>query len=323
MRLSVAARILFAAMLVAASAAHGVYPDRPIRIIIPTTAGGGADTLARTLARMLSDRLGQAVTAENRPGANGIIGVDAVAKSPPNGYTVLLTFADHFVNPSLYTSLPFDMTTDFAPVIYVGALPFVLAVSPSLPVNSVQDLIALAKAKPGDLNFASVGAGGMVHMATELFKMQAGIELNHIPYKGSSAALPDLVSDRIQMMFTSAISAKPFADAGQLKLLATSGKERASNLPSLPTIAESGLPNYAVVIWYGVLVPAKTPREIVNRLNAEIGAILGNPEFKTLMTQQGINVAAPGTPEAFEAFYKSETAKWARVVKEANVKVSN
>ncbi|MSP97998.1 MAG: tripartite tricarboxylate transporter substrate binding protein [Betaproteobacteria bacterium] len=315
--------VLGASLLLCMMSVAAEYPERPIRIVVPTTQGGGADTLARVLAKLLSERFPQQAFAENRPGANGIIGVDAVAKAAPDGYTLLLTFADHFVNPSLHASLPFDMLGDFAPVIYLGALPFVLVVHPSLPVNSVQQLVALARAKPDSLNFASVGTGGMVHMAAELFKVHAGIEMRHVPYKGSSAALPDLISNRIQLMFTSAISAKPFVDAGQLRMVAVTSTERAPTLPNLPTVAESGLPGYAVLIWYGMLAPARTPAPIIARLNAEIGNILGDPAFRATMGNSGISVAPRGTPEEFGGFYRAEMAKWAKVVKETNVKASN
>lgn len=319
---SVLRSLLSVVLLAAATAPTAQYPERQIRVVVPTTQGGGADTLARTLARLLSEKFPHQVFVENRPGANGIIGVDAVAKAAPDGHTLLLTFADHFVNPSLHASLPFDMQGDFAPVTYLGALPFVLVVHPSLPANSVQQLVALARARPDSLNFASVGTGGMVHMAAELFKMHARVEMHHVPYKGSSAALPDLISNRIQLMFTSTISAKPFVDSGQLRMLGVTSTERAPTLPNLPTIAESGLPGYSVQIWYGVLAPARTPATVVARINLEIGNILSDPAFRATMGNLGISTAARGTPEEFGAFTRAEMAKWAKVVKDTNVKVN-
>ena len=217
--MSVAAWLLGTAIASVCSLAGAAYPEKPVRFVVPTTQGGGADTLARHIATRLSDRWGQQVVVDNRPGANGITGVEAVAKAAPDGYTLLMTFTDHFVNPSLYKTLPFSMEKDFAPVVFVGSLPFVLAVHPSVPANSVQELIALARSKPGKLNFGSAGTGGSVHLAGELFKSMAGVDITHVPYKGTSAAMPDLVSGRIEMMFPSAITAKPFADNGRLRLL--------------------------------------------------------------------------------------------------------
>ncbi|MSQ55466.1 MAG: tripartite tricarboxylate transporter substrate binding protein [Betaproteobacteria bacterium] len=299
-------------------ACAGAYPEKPVRIIVPTTQGGGADTLARHIATRLSDRWRQQVLVDNRPGANGITGVEAAAKSAADGYTLLMTFTDHFVNPSLYRSLPFNMARDFAPIVFVGSLPFVLAVNPAVAANSVQELIALARARPGQLNFGSAGTGGSVHLAGELFKATAGIDITHVPYKGTSAAMPDLVSGRIEMMFPSAITAKPFADNGRLRLLAVTGAQRSPDVPQLPTVAESGLPGFDVGIWYGMLAPAGTPPEITKKLNAEIRDIVGAEEFRALMAKQGVTVA-PGTPEQFSAFYLAEMRKWAKVVKDANI----
>ena len=306
------------AIVISLGAAAAGYPERPVRFIVPTTQGGGADTLARNIALRLTDRWGQQIVVDNRPGANGITGVEAAARATPDGYTLLMTFTDHFVNPSLYTSLPFDMARDFAPVTFIGSLPFVLAVNPSVPANSVQELIALAKAKPGQLNFGSAGTGGSVHLAGELFKMMAGIDITHVPYKGTSAAVPDLISGRINMMFPSAITAKPFADAGRLKLLAVTSPKRSPDVPQLPTIAESGIPGFDVGIWYGVLAPAKTPQDIIKKLNAEIGRIAGADDFRAMMAKQGVTVN-PGTPEQFANFYGAEMRKWAKVVKQANI----
>lgn len=312
-------RSIGAAILLAGSIAYGAgYPDKPVKIIVPTTQGGGADTLARHIAARLSQRWGQQVLVDNRPGANGITGVEAAAKSAADGYTLLMTFTDHFVNPSLYKSLPFNMTRDFAPVVFVGSLPFVLAVHPSVPATSVQELIALARTRPGQLNFGSAGTGGSVHLAGELFKSMAGIDITHVPYKGTSAAMPDLVSGRIEMMFPSAITAKPFADNGRLRLLAVTGAKRSPDVAQLPTVAESGLPGFDAGIWYGVLAPAETPSEVTRKLNAEIREIVGAEDFRSLMDKQGVSVA-PGTPEQFSAFYMAEMRKWARIVKDANI----
>jgi len=311
--------VLGAAIAIASSIACAAgYPDKPIRFIVPTTQGGGADTLARHISTRLAERLAQQIVVDNRPGANGINGIDAAAKSAPDGYTLLMTFTDHFVNPSLYKSLPFDMLKDFAPVVFIGSLPFVLAVHPSVPATTVQELLALARAKPGQLNFGSAGTGGSVHLAGELFKAMGGVDITHVPYKGTSAAMPDLVSGRIEMMFPSAITAKPFADNGRLRLLAVTGAKRSPDVPQLPTVAESGIPGFDVGIWYGVLVPAGTPAEVAKKLNAEIRDIVGAEDFKSMMAKQGVTIAS-GTPEQFAAFTTAETKKWAKVVKDAHI----
>lgn len=314
--------ILFTAAVLASCVAVAAYPERPIRFIVPTTPGGGADTLARHIGQRLSERVNQQVVVDNRPGANGISGVDAAAKANPDGYTILMTFTDHFVNPSLYRNLPFDMAKDFAPVTFVGSLPFVLAINASLPANSVKDLVALARAKPGELNFGSAGTGGSVHLAGELFKTMAHVEITHVPYKGTSAAIPDLVSGRIQLMFPSAITAKPFADSGKLRLLAVTSLKRSPDVPQLPTVAESGVPGFDVGIWYGVLVPARTPADVVRVLNSEIGRIAGSEDLKAMMMRQGVTLA-PGTPEQFKSFYLAEMKKWAKVVKDAHIPAVN
>lgn len=317
-------RVALAALVVLSltSGAAATYPDRPIRIVVPTTVGGGADTLARMIGTRLSERVGQSVIIENLPGANGMIGMGKVAKADPDGYTLALTFTDHFINPSLYKNQPYDLLKDFAPVVYLGALPFVVAVNPEVPVRSVGELIALARQKPGEIHFASAGTGGALHLAGELFKVNAGVQLTHVPYKGTSAALPDLMSNRVQLIFTSAISVRSHAEAGKLKMLATTGAKRAADLPDLPTVAEAGVPGYVSGIWYGVLAPAKTPRPIIDQLNKEITAILTSPDFVAAMAKQGVALA-PGTPEAFAEFYRSEIDKWGKVIKDANISPTN
>ena len=322
MNLGICAAVGMTLAALALPAPAAGYPERPLRLIVPTTQGGGADTLARHIGTRASERWGQQVVVDNRPGANGITGVEAVAKAPADGYTLLMAFTDHFVNPSLYRTLPFDMAKDFAPVVFVGSLPFVLAVHPSVQANSVQELIALAKARPGKLNFGSAGTGGSVHLAGELFKSMAGVNLTHVPYKGTSAAMPDLVGGRIELMFPSAITAKPFADNGRLKLLAVTSAQRSPDVPQLPTVAESGLPGFEVGIWYGVLAPAGTPAEVVKKLNVDIRDVVGTDDFRALMAKQGVTVA-PGTPEQFGAFCAAETRKWAKVVADAKIPPMN
>ena len=309
---------IYLALALPAFSAGAAFPERPVRFIVPTTPGGGADTLARHIGSRLAERWNQHVVVDNRPGANGITGVDAAAKASPDGHTILMTFTDHFVNPSLYRSLPFDMARDFAPVVFVGSLPFVLALHPAVAAGSVQELISVARAKPGQLSFGSAGTGGSVHLAGELFKATAKIDITHVAYKGTGAAIPDLVSGRIQLMFPSAITARPFADNGRLKLLAVTSLKRSPDVPHLPTVAESGVPGFEVGIWYGVLVPSRTPVDVLKRLNAEIGGIAGAEDLKGLMLRQGVTLA-PGTSAQFEAFYRAEMKKWAGVVKDARI----
>ena len=317
-------RLIFALFgsLCCAGVYSASFPERSIRFIVPTTQGGGADTIARNIGVRLSESWAQQVIVDNRPGANGISGVDAAASATPDGHTILMTFTDHFVNPSLYRSLPFDMIKDFAPVIYVGSLPFVLAVNPAVPANSVRELIELARAKPNQLNFGSAGTGGSVHLAGELFKLLARVEITHVPYKGTSAAVPDLISGRIDLMFPSAITVKQFVDAGRVRLLAVTSARRTPDLPPLPTVAESGVPGYEVGIWYGVLAPVRTPPEIIKALNREVGRIVGADDFKTPMIKQGVTIS-PGTPEEFGTFYRGELKKWADGVKQARIPAVN
>jgi tripartite-type tricarboxylate transporter receptor subunit TctC len=308
----------FAWVVCATAPSEAAYPDRPIRLIVPTTAGGGADTLARRVGELLSERLGQPVVIENMPGANGMVGMGHVARSTPDGYTLAVTFTDHFINPSLYNKQPYDLIKDFSPVIYLGDLPFVVVVNPKVPVSSISDLISLARQKPGELYFGSAGTGGAVHMAGELFALMAGVKMTHVPYKGTSAALPDLMSDRIQLMFASAITARPPAEAGSLKMLAVTGARRSPDLPDLPTVAEAGVPGYTSGIWYGIVAPAGTATAIISRLNTEITNILKSPDLVSIAQQQGIYLR-PGTPEEFGDFYRAEIGKWAKVVKEAGI----
>lgn len=312
-------RVLWLSVLLACMPAAAEYPERSIRIVVPTTTGGGADTLARTIGGKLATKLGQPVVIENKPGANGLIGMDTVAKAEPNGYTLALTFTDHFVNPSLYKSQPYDLNRDFAPVAYLGALPFVVAVTPSLEATDTKSLIELAKRKKGEIRYASAGTGGSLHMAGALFGTMTGAEMEHVPYKGTSAALPDLISGRVQVIFTSAISAKPHADAGRLRLLATTGQARAPDLPNLPTVAEAGVAGYTAGIWYGILAPARTPPAVIALLNKEVNEILSSADFQAEMRKQGVVLATPGTPESFSRFYRAEIDKWAGVVKQAKV----
>jgi tripartite-type tricarboxylate transporter receptor subunit TctC len=310
------------AMLVAAVAApftfaQGAanYPAKPVRLVVPFPAGGTTDILARAVAQKLSEAWGRQMIVDNRPGAGGNIGSDLVAKSAPDGYTLLMgTVGTHAINPSLYKNMPYDHVKDFAPVILVAGVPNVLVVNPSLPVHSVPELIAYAKANPGKLNFASSGNGTSIHLSGELFKAMTGVEMTHVPYKGSAPALTDLIGGQVQLMFDNLPSSLPFIKAGKLRALAVTSGARAAALPDLPTLAESGLPGFEASSWFGVLAPAGTPRDIVAKLNGAIAGWLASPEAKGKLLAQGA-IAAGGTPEDFARHIGAETSKWAKVVK--------
>jgi len=297
------------------------YPTKPIRIVVPFPAGGTTDVLARAAAQKLTESLGQPVVVDNRPGAGGNIGAELVAKSAPDGYTLLMgTVGTHAINPSLYPKMPYDHVRDFAPIILVAGVPNVLVVNPSLPVNSVQELIAYAKANPGKLNFASSGNGTSIHLSAELFKTMAGVQMTHVPYKGSAPALQDLVGGQVQLMFDNLPSSLALIKAGKLKALAVTSKTRAPALPEVPTMAESGLPGFEASSWFGLLGPAGTPQPAITKVNAEIAKWLATPEAKEKLIAQGANVAG-GTPEDFARHIAAETAKWQKVVKDSGAKI--
>ena len=309
----------FAAFAVGASAQ--AYPTKPIRVVVPFPAGGTTDVLARAAAQKLTETLGQPAVVDNRPGAGGNIGAELVAKSPPDGYTLLMgTVGTHAINPGLYPKLPYDHVKDFAPVILVAGVPNVLVINPALPVNSVQELIAYAKANPGALNFASSGNGTSIHLSAELFKTMAGVQMTHVPYKGSAPALQDLVGGQVQLMFDNLPSSLALIKGGKLKALAVTSATRAAALPDVPTLAESGLPGFEASSWFGLLAPAGTPAPVIAKLNGEIAKWLATPEAKEKLLAQGAT-AAGGTPEDFAQFIAAETAKWQKVVKESGAKV--
>jgi tripartite-type tricarboxylate transporter receptor subunit TctC len=291
------------------------YPAKPVRLVVPFPAGGTTDILARAVAQKLSEAWGRQMIVDNRPGAGGNIGSDLVAKSAPDGYTLLMgTVSTHAINPSLYKNMPYDHVKDFAPVILVAGVPNVLVVNPSLPVHSVPELIAYAKANPGKLNFASSGNGTSIHLSGELFKAMTGVEMTHVPYKGSAPALTDLIGGQVQLMFDNLPSSLPFIKAGKLRALAVTSGARAAALPDLPTLAESGLPGFEASSWFGVLAPAGTPRDIVAKLNGAIAGWLASPEAKEKLLAQGA-IAAGGAPDDFARHIGAETSKWAKVVK--------
>jgi tripartite-type tricarboxylate transporter receptor subunit TctC len=303
------------------SYAQAPYPTKPIRIVVPFPAGGATDILARAAAQRLTEAWGQSVVVDNRPGAGGNIGAELVAKSAPDGYTLLMgTVGTHAINASLYAKMPYDHVKDFAPVILVAGVPNVLVVNPAVPANSVQELIAYAKANPGKLNFASSGAGTSIHLSGELFKVMAGVQMMHVPYKGSAPALQDLIGGQVQLMFDNLPPSLPQIKAGKLRALGVTSASRASALPDTPTIAESGLTGFEASSWFGLLAPAGTPPAVIGRLNGEIATWLGTPEAKEKLLALGAN-AAGGTPEDFAKHIAAETAKWAKVVKESGAKV--
>ena len=305
----------------AAGVSAQAYPTKPIRIVVPFPAGGTTDVLARAAAQKLAETLGQPAVVDNRPGAGGNIGAELVAKSAPDGYTLLMgTVGTHAINPGLYPKLPYDHVKDFAPVILVAGVPNVLVINPALPVNSVQELIAYAKANPGKLNFASSGNGTSIHLSAELFKTMAGVQMTHVPYKGSAPALQDLVGGQVQLMFDNLPSSLALIKGGKLKALAVTSATRAAALPDVPTLAESGLPGFEASSWFGLLAPTGTPPPVIARLNGEIAKWLATPEAKEKLLAQGAN-AAGGTPEDFARFITAETAKWQKVVKESGAKV--
>ena len=305
----------------ASSVLAQAYPNHAIRLVVPFPAGGTTDILARAVGQKLTESLGQSVVVDNRPGAGGNIGADIVAKSAPDGYTLLMgTVGTHAINPSLYTKMPYDHVKDFVPVVLVAGVPNVLVVNPSVPVQSVADLIKLAKSKPGEINFASSGAGTSIHLSGELFKAMAGVDMTHVPYKGSAPALTDLIGGQVQLMFDNLPSALPQIKAGKLRAIAVTSLKRAPVLPDVPTIAESGLPGFEASSWFGVLAPAGTPAPVVAKLNAEVNKWLQSPDAREQLLAQGA-VAAGGTPEQFAAHIRTETEKWAKVVKASGAKV--
>ncbi len=303
---------------IAAGVQAAEYPNKPIRMMVGFAPGGGTDATARPIAQKLTEIFGEQVIVDNRPGAGGNIATDIVSKASPDGYTILMgTIAALSINPSLYSKLPFDPDKDLAPVTQAVDSTNVLSVHPSVTASSVKELIALAKAK--SLNYGSSGVGGTGHLAGELFNVMAGTKLVHIPYKGGGPAMIDLVGGQVQIVFATGASAVSQIKGGRIKGIAVTTLKRSALMPEMPTIAESGLPGYDANNWYGVLVPAKTPRAIVMRLNKEIVKVLNMSDVKTMLFNQGLD-AAPTTPEAFGAYIKSERIKWAKVIKAADIK---
>jgi len=307
--------------IVAAPAIAQPYPAKPVRLIIPYPPGGGSDTIGRPLAQKMSEGIGQQIVVENRGGANGNIGMEYVARSAPDGYTLVFALSAQLaVNPGLYQKIPYDSLKDYAPITLLGAGGYILVAHPSLPVKSVKELIALAKSRPGQIAYSSSGNGSGGHLAAELLNHMAGIKTLHVPYKGGGPALVDLLAGQVQLLFSTQLSSWQHIQAGRIRALASSTAKRPASLPDLPTIAESGLPGYDAGVWYAVLAPAGTPREIITRLNSEVVRVLAQPDYRKLLVNNTIEpIGSP--PEQLGQYIKSELVKWAKVIKDANVRV--
>lgn len=306
--------------IVCSSACAQGYPTRPIRLIVPYAAGGNADILGRVLGQRLSENIGQQVVIDNRPGANNMIGTELAAKAAPDGYTILIVANSHVNNPSLVKHLPYDTLRDLAPVSMVGFTPLLLVAHPSLPVKNVKELIAFAKARPGQLNFSSSGNGSPANLAGALLNYMTGINLVHIAYRGTAQATTDVLAGHVQLAFPGMTSVLPYVKSGKLKALGITGLQRSPLVPDLPTVAEAGVPGYQASLWNGILVPGATPKPIIAKLNAEIVRVLSAPETRERFSSMGADVAY-GTPEEFRAFIESEMTKWARIIREAGIHV--
>ena len=308
-------------MAATTSALAQQYPTKAVRLIVGFPAGGTSDIMARLTGQKLSEAWGQTFIIDNRPGAGGNIGTELVAKAAPDGYTLLVSPGSTLTsNPAVYSKVPFDTVRDFAPVTMIAGVPNALVVHPSVPASNVKELIALAKSRPGQLAYASTGAGQSTHLSAELLKTSAGINMIHVPYKGSAPALTDIVAGQVSVMFDNLPSVLPFIKSCRLKPLAVSSAARSRALPEVPTVAESALPGFDVTVWFAVLAPAATPREIVNRLNAEVVKAIKTQDMRDRLAQQGAE-AIGNTPEDFAAIIKRDLAKWAKVVKDANIKL--
>jgi tripartite-type tricarboxylate transporter receptor subunit TctC len=301
------------------SAGADDYPSKPIRLVVPFAAGGAVGAVARVLSTPLSASLGQSVVIDNRGGAGGIIGMDAVAKAPPDGYTLLLAHSGLTYMPGLYRKLPFDPEKDFDGVITAVSGSYALVVNPELPVKSVAELIAYAKANPGKLTYASAGIGSTLHLATEFFKRAAGVDILHVPYKGASQATSDLVGGQVQMMIGPTVAVLPLAQAGKIRALAVASAKRSALAPELPTMMESGVPGFEVTSWYGLAAPAGTPKAIIARLNAEANKTLQTADVIEQFRVQGYEPLG-GTPEAINALIKGDVARWTRIIHDAGIK---
>lgn len=299
--------------------AQGNYPAKPLRLIVPFTPGGGADILARLVVQRLAEPLKQSVVVDNRPGAAGIVGTELVAKSPPDGYTMLMGAPGLAINPSLYVKLPYDTLRDLLPVSLVGAVPNLVVVHPSVPVKTIKELTALARSKPGRLNYASPGRGTSLHFAAELYRSRTGVDIVHVAYKGGAQAITDLVGGHVDLMFDVLPASLPYVKSGRLRALAITSAQRSNLVPDLPTVAESGLEGFLAITWNGILLPANTPRDIVTRLHQAVQHAVLGPGAKERYAAIGTD-AVTNTPEEFAEFIRTETAKWSKVAAAAGIK---
>lgn len=321
-RLSAMARVAAGAALLAGIAQGAVaqaWPERPVRMVVGYPPGGGTDLVARLVAQPLSEKWKQPVVVENRAGANAIIATEAVVKARPDGHTLLMAYATELaVNPVTMKKLPYDPVKDLTPVAQLGSAPLVLAVNPALPAKDIAELVALAKARPGALSYSSSGSGSVHHFAGELFKLRTGTAIEHVPYKGSGPATADAVAGQVQVTFASVASVLRFVQAGRLRALAVTSKQRSSQMPGVPTGTEAGVADFELTSWYGLLAPAGTPRELVARIHADATAVLALPEVRNGFAVQGLDIAQ-GSPAAFAGFIREEAAKYARVAKAAKI----
>lgn len=297
------------------------YPNKPVRLVVPYPPGGPTDTVARVIAQQLQDQMGQSFIVENRPGAGGNLGAEAVSRAAPDGYTMVVATTAHAINPSLFKNLGYRLLEDFAPVSMLTSGPLVLVANPKLPANNVSELIALAKSQPDGLNFASSGNGQSTHLSAELFNSMAKVKMSHVPYQGSAPALVDLMAGQTDIMFDAVLSALPHIQNGKLKALAVTSAQRSAAMPDTPTVAESGLPGYEAIAWNGLLVPANTPQPVIDRLNAELRTALASASVKERLDAQGFS-AAWNTPSDYAAFLKAEVAKWAAAVQASGAQLN-
>lgn len=308
-----------ACVMVTSGALAQAYPSKPVRVVVSFPPGAGVDIVARTVMPKLADALGQQFVIDNRAGASGNLGSEVAAHAPPDGYTLLFTPASVASSQALYTKLNYNLVRDLEPISMVAAAPFVLVVHPSLPVKTVKELIAMAKAKPGQLLYASTGNGGSPHLATEMFRQQAKIDITHIPYKGTPPAVTDLIAGQVSMMFANTLSVLPYVNSGRLRALAISSAKRSAAAPAIPTIAENGMPGFDSVTWFGVLAPAGTPRDIIGKLSGELRRIVQTKAMTEQLLAQGADPIG-STAEEFGARIKSDIAKWTVIIKTAGIK---
>ena len=311
--------IALALALTAGATCAQSYPTKAVRLVVPFLAGGSTDIVGRTIAQKLSEMWGQQAFVDNRPGGGTTIGTDMAAKAAPDGYTLLVTPAPFTINPSLLAKLPYDALTDFAPITLINTTPLVMVVHPGVPAKNVKELIALAKAKPGQLNFGSSGTGGSNHLAGELFNAMAGVKMVHIPYKGNAGALTDIVGGHLDVVYNGVTSAIALIKGGKLRVLAVTSLQRTPALPDVPTLNESGLKGFEAVAWNGLTAPAKTPRDVIMKINADVLKVISSPELRERLKAEGSDPVG-NSPEQFATFLRDEIAKWAKVIKFANVK---